>query len=188
MIYICNRTYTYILHICVHVNVVMKGMLSPWQASVEPPAPCFSSFSSDGHKLGVNPCKSLSLCSKRHVPNITAVDWCLIGLFVLHVFFGPKPIWFSTEILRGTSAGSRLRFGVSGHLPNAAGEDPEGFNLHSNSSCATAGDEMIGWWMNDDGWWDEGSEIRMILVHRYWIERTVGIWGLVEIKKTVAYQ
>lgn len=29
-----------------------------------------------------------------------------------------------------------LRFGVSGHLPNAAGEDPEGFNLHSNSSCA----------------------------------------------------
>jgi len=29
-----------------------------------------------------------------------------------------------------------LRFGVSGHLPNAAGEDPEGFNLHSNWSCA----------------------------------------------------
>ena len=35
----------------------------------------------------------------------------------------------------------RLRFGVSGHLPNAAGEDPEGFSLHSNWSCATADDE-----------------------------------------------
>ena len=41
----------------------------------------------------------------------------------------------------------RLRFGVSGHLPNAAGEDPEGFNMHSNWSCATARDGTIG----DDG-------------------------------------
>jgi len=29
-----------------------------------------------------------------------------------------------------------LRFGISGHLPNASGEDQERFNLHTNSSCA----------------------------------------------------
>jgi hypothetical protein len=33
---------------------------------------------------------------------------------------------------------ARLRFGISGHLPNASGEDQERFNLHTNSSCATA--------------------------------------------------
>mmetsp|Transcript_30040 Transcript_30040/g.48452 ORF Transcript_30040/g.48452 Transcript_30040/m.48452 type:complete len:499 (+) Transcript_30040:2-1498(+) len=29
-----------------------------------------------------------------------------------------------------------LRFVISGHLPNASGEDAEGFDLHTNSSCA----------------------------------------------------
>ena len=35
----------------------------------------------------------------------------------------------------------RLRFAVSGHLPDALGEDPKGFNLHSNWSCATEDNE-----------------------------------------------
>ncbi|CAL1171756.1 unnamed protein product [Cladocopium goreaui] len=34
------------------------------------------------------------------------------------------------------SIAQMLRFAVSGHLPDALGEDPEGFNLHSNWSCA----------------------------------------------------
>jgi hypothetical protein len=36
--------------------------------------------------------------------------------------------------------------------------------------------------MMDDGMRD--PKFGMILVHRYWIERTVGIWGFVEIKRS----
>jgi hypothetical protein len=35
--------------------------------------------------------------------------------------------------------------------------------------------------MMDDGMRD--PKFGMILVHRYWIERTVGIWGFVDKKK-----
>ena len=59
-------------------------------------------------------------------------QWDIGGIYVQN---GPRPLVL------------RLRFGVSGHLPNAAGEDPEGFNMHSNWSCATARDGTIG----DDG-------------------------------------
>ena len=93
---------------------------------------------------------------------------------------------------RCTTRCARLRFVISGHLPNASGEDAEGFDLHTNSSCPTMQINGMGWLWDGDFWpehWCKWELLNLIEMCGSWIGAStpfiLGEWGNSELFKLI---